>query len=262
MAVLTVSFGSICLNRFVDFTVLLPIEGPALSGIQTEKPRKFKTLYLLHGMGGDDKVWLHATRVRELSEKYNLAIILPSCENSYYLDSGTGAQYASYIAKELVQYTRKMFPLSNRREDTFIAGLSMGGFGAIYLALKYPETFSKTVGLSSAFITNKIKHLKPGEADDLGDYDYYSRCFGSLSEIDANRKSPKSFIEKPTKKLRPEIYLACGTEDFLIEENRSFKELLQQYQWDFQYIESAGAHNFDFWNEYIEKSVKWLLNEK
>lgn len=109
--------------------------------------------------------WLTGSLIQELALKYNLAVVMPAGENSFYLNGkGTGRGYETFTAVELPAYCQKTFGLSDKPEDNFIGGLSMGGFGAIHTALKYPEYFGKMFGLSSALIVNGIKGMKGREA--------------------------------------------------------------------------------------------------
>jgi len=162
----------------------------------------------------------------------------------------------------LVDYVRKTFNLATDRDDTFIGGLSMGGFGAIRTGLYYNETFSKVVGLSSALIIHNVKNKKEGFKDAIADYDYYTLVFGNLEQLENSVNNPEYLIKKLKEENKPipKIYMACGTEDFLIEENRAFFRFLKDENIDVEYIESPGVHNWDFWNAYLEPSIKWLLS--
>ena len=145
MALMQMEFKSETLKRTVSMNVILPIErfrGP------------FPTLYLLHGLTDNYNGWLSYTRIRLWAEESGLAVVMPSGENSFYMDilvkDGCLGDFGEYIGRELVDVTREMFPLSHKREDTFLAGLSMGGFGACRNGLKYCETFGKVAILSGA----------------------------------------------------------------------------------------------------------------
>ena len=147
MALIRMEFRSRTLKRAVPVNVILPAEkfrGP------------FPTLYLLHGLTDNCSAWLDNTRIRLWAEESGLAVVMPSGENSFYLDilvrDGCLGDFGEYIGRELVDVTRELFPLSCRREDTFLAGLSMGGYGACRNALKYSETFGKAAILSGALI--------------------------------------------------------------------------------------------------------------
>ena len=158
MAVMQVDFVSQCLMRTVTIKVILPLDKIAkMNGEKAYVPEKFTTLYLLHGMLGNHTDWIDGTRIQRWAQEKNLAVVMPAGENRFYVDNPReGAYFGEYIGRELVEMTRKMFPLSEKREDTFIAGLSMGGYGAIRNGLKYHKTFSHIAGLSSGIMLEDI----------------------------------------------------------------------------------------------------------
>jgi putative tributyrin esterase len=265
MALFQVSYSSTALSRVTTFQVVIPNDVPLfMKQNNTHYERPMKTLYLLHGYFGYACDWLTGSRVQELSMLYNIAIVMPSGENSFYLNhKGTGAQYEQLIGVEIIEYTRRTFGLSNKKEDTFISGLSMGGFGAIRTGLKYPETFGKIAGLSSALIIHDIQGQKEGFDNGMADYDYYTRVFGNLNEVAISEKNPETLIKLRLEKkeeIQP-IYMACGTEDFLIEQNRRFYHFLVEHNIAVDYIEASGAHDWKFWNEALEPSIQWFLND-
>jgi len=264
MAVFQADIYSKSLAKSTCFHMVLPNDVPPMMTEGNENyNRKMKTLFLLHGYSGSSKDWLLGSSVQELATKYNIAVIMPSGDNSFYLDGkGTGRAYGTYVGQELVDYVRKTFNLATDRDDTFIGGLSMGGFGAIRTGLYYNETFSKVVGLSSALIIHNVKNKKEGFKDAIADYDYYTLVFGNLEQLENSVNNPEYLIKKLKEENKPipKIYMACGTEDFLIEENRAFFRFLKDEKIDVEYIESPGVHNWDFWNAYLEPSIKWLLS--
>ena len=173
MSVFRISYASEALCRYVNLTVIIPFESPGMPQLQESKPEKFRTLYLLHGFGGCQDDWMDYTQIRNIAEQYNLAVVLPSGENSFYVDTDIfAARYGTFIGKEIVDYTRRVFPLSKKREDTFSGGMSMGGFGAVRLGCFYYENFSKVFSFSGAFITDDIVGQKSGYRDLIADYDY------------------------------------------------------------------------------------------
>ena len=263
MAVLQVNKYSAALSRIVTFHVILPNDAPPDMQAGNENyERQAKVLYLLHGFSGSSMDWMLGSRIQELALKYNLAVVLPSGENSFYLNGrGAGRAYETFTGEELMDYCKMTFGLSGQKEDNFIGGLSMGGFGAIHTALKYPERFEKMFGLSSALIINKIRGMKPGTKDFLADYDYYTQTFGELDHVDTTENNPEYLIKERLKKgdaIQP-IFLACGTEDFLIDENREFRDFLKDRGVDVTYRESVGIHDWSFWNEYLEPAIQWML---
>lgn len=266
MAVFNCEFFSLSLVRNVPFMVVSP--GDAPSFITDNNPhytRPAKTVYLLNGHSGSFTDWMYNGRIWELSGKYNITFVLPSGENSFYLnESSSEHKFADYVGKELVEYTRKTFGLSQNREDTFIAGLSMGGFGAIHTGLAFPQNFSKIIGLSSALIIHTIKNMKPGTKDAIASYEYYEMVFGNLSELVDSENNPETLIlkNKAAGVKNPLMYLAIGTDDFLYGENQLFKAFLEKEGVPFEYYESKGTHDWNFWLEYFEPSLKWLLELK
>ena len=242
MAVFRIAFASETLFRTVNLNVIVPVETYGRTDVK--KPEKFKTLYLLHGFGGSQDDWMDYSNLRAISEKYNLAIVLPSGENSFYENMNSIAgHYSDFTGKEIVDFTRRMFPLSERREDTYIGGLSMGGFGALRLGSLYHETFGKLFTLSGAFIIDNISGQKAGYSDSIADYDYYVRTFGDLDCLKDSEKDPMYCVKKAVlQKNMPEVYQAVGTEDFLIEENRMMKKRLEKEGVKVTYYEAEGIH--------------------
>ncbi|MDE7313135.1 MAG: acetylesterase [Eubacterium sp.] len=263
MAIGFFDFHSQSLRRCVTFRVILPNDVP--DELKQQNPhfqRPMKTLMLLHGYSGSCSDWVNGSLIAELSNKYHLAVICPAGENSFYLDGKeAGRKYGTYVGEELIQYARKTFGLSDRMEDTYVGGLSMGGFGAIHTGLLYNHTFSKVFALSSALIVHNVEKITPGFEDPAANYDYYKMVFGEPSELSDSVNNPEELIRRIQKEgdRMPAIYMACGTQDFLIQENHLFRDFLTERGVEFTYHESSGEHDWVFWNQYLEPAVKWLL---
>lgn len=261
MALIQVNFVSKSLFRTVPVQVILPVDKLTPDG-KLPEPKKFKTLYLLHGYWGNYTDWVSGTRIQRWAEERDLAVVMPSGDNSFYVDRPVARNsYGEFIGRELVEITRRMFPLSEKREDTFIGGLSMGGFGAMRNGLKYHDTFGSIIALSSAF------HLFEDVGNPAGDpiQAYRESLFGPLAEAVKSDMNPKVLIDKlgSRKKAEPEfqlpkIYIACGTEDDLISGSRDYRKLLTANGFDVTYEEGPGGHEWDFWDTYIKKAVDWL----
>ncbi len=266
MALSQVNFFSNSLQRIVTFHIYLPNDVQA--EFKKQNPcyeRETKTIYLLHGFSGNTTDWITGSNTMELSRKYNLAIVMPSGENSFYLNrKGTGNLYETYIAKELPEYIFKTYHLSNKPEDMIIGGLSMGGFGALRLGLKFNKQYGHIFGLSSAMIIHDIANINKNYKDNIADYDYYINVFGDLEKIEENDINPEYIIKRHKERgeIFPKIFMACGTEDFLIEHNREFYKFLIQQEMDVKYYESEGTHDWKFWNEYLEPAIIWAIEEK
>lgn len=266
MAHINVEFASTSLRRPTAFELYIPNDFrddlPPEHIANYNNPhydRDCKTVFILHGYSGWGKGW---TNIYTAAEKYNLALVFPSAENSFYLDSeATAGKYQTFVGSELVEYIRKTFGLCRAKEDTFISGLSMGGFGALHTGLAYPETFSKIAALSSALIVHGISGMKPGEDNGVANYQYFRNCFGDLDKVVESDKNPETLIKKliEQKKDIPDIYLACGTEDFLLENNRQFHRFLVENNVDVKYVESSGGHDVPFWDEHFAKGFEWMV---
>ena len=257
MAFFHIRYFSNCLRRMTSFEMLIPNDYRTDSG-QKPPEEPMRTLFLLHGYTGMSENWVPAG----LPEKYNFAIVMPTAENSFYLNgAATGSAYQSMVGEELPDYVRRTFGLANGPEDTFIAGLSMGGFGALHTALAYPDRFGKAACLSSALIVHGIAGMKPGEDNGVANYDYYRACFGDLDRVEESDANPETLVKKlkAAGKKIPDLYLCCGSEDFLIEPNRAMHRFLENEKVPHEYHEGPGIHDMVFWSKWIEKALDWMF---
>lgn len=260
MAYYHIRFFSNSLKRNTSFEMFLP------NDVREDIPhedtvyskRKMKTLFLLHGYTGCAENWVP----EYLAQKYNFAVVMPNGENAFWLDGiSTGRQFCTFVGVELVDYIRKTFGLAMDADETYIMGMSMGGFGALHTALYYPEKFGKLAALSSALIVHEIAHMKEGGGNPVANYAYYHECFGDLETVEESDNNPEILVKKLKdggKKI-PEIYMSCGTEDFLLENNRAFHAFLENIGVEHLYLESSGSHDMTFWSEYAVKFVEKMF---
>lgn len=261
MAQVQVNYFSGALMRQVTFNAIVPVDKLTFPGSPVREKKPYKTLYLLHGIFGNYTDWLAGTRIERWAQENNLVVIMPSGDNSFYVDhADAGAMYGEFIGKELVEMTRDMFPLSDKREDTFIGGLSMGGYGAMRNGLKYSDTFGYIVSLSGKVLIEDMLNAKENTATIIGRRSYYESCFGDLKQVIGSDKDNKALIQKLIAEKRPipKIFMAIGTEDFLLEDNREFHQFLTDNGVDVDYFEGPGAHEWDFWDRWIKKALDWL----
>lgn len=262
MANITVKYFSDCLMRHTTFEMFLPNDPRADQpwGQQDDPCRKrpMKTLFLLHGYTGSAGNYVP----EYLSERYNFAVIAPNGENGFWLDGiSTGHKYCTLLGEEMLNYVRRTFGLAKSAEDTCILGMSMGGFGALHTGLAYPDHFGRIGAMSSALIVHEVAEMKPGTDNNVANYEYYRECFGDPQRVLESDNNPETLVDKlrtQNKKI-PEIYMCCGTEDFLLERNRAFHQFLESRDVPHQYHESGGNHDMQFWNEYTEKIVRWMF---
>ncbi len=265
MAFLQVNYFSKALNKNTTFNALVPLDRLDIPGGGESTERPMKALYLLHGYTGSFNDWITSSNIQEFSIKHNIAVFMPAGDNFFYLnDDDMGIMYADFIGNELVEFTRRMFPLTGKAEDTFIGGLSMGGYGAVRDGLKYSHNFGRIIALSSALIANDIAGMPAGYNNGIADQKYYSRVFGDLNQLLGSDKDPEALVVKMKEEgcKIPDFYIACGTEDDLLNVNRSFHNVLTSTGIKHTYVEGPGEHNWKFWNEYIEKAILWAIEEK
>ena len=270
MALIQLNYVSSALFRTVTVNVVLPCDKlDADRKHYLNRGKKFKTLYLLHGLIGNYTDWISGTRVQRLAEKNDLAVVMPSGDNSFYVNSYAipNNDYGRFIGEELVEVTRAMFPLSDKREDTFVGGLSMGGFGALRTGLKYSDTFSAIISLSGAL---HVFEDEAGHGAKIQDENWaFGRSiFGPAETAMKSDNNPRVLLDDlqasgKGKESLPKIFMACGTDDFLLPGNRSFSKELKERGLDLTYIEAPGNHNWFFWDTYIKEALDWLpLEEK
>lgn len=243
------------LQRRTSISVILPADNiHFLNDTEEIVPQPYKTLYLLHGLYGSDDIFLANTSIQKFAEDHGIAIVIPCGENSFYVDHEKAhAYYGEYVGQELLDITRNIFPLSRKREDTYIAGFSMGGYGAVRNGLKYSENFSKIGMISAALITDDIVEYT-SDSNVLRDNSFYESCFGDLNDIPNSDKNPKYLIDNCDD--IPDIFMACGDNDFLIEKNVDFYEFLQSRNIDAEFVRAPGEHTWEFCDQYIKEFIQ------
>lgn len=257
MAYLEFEFDSKTLKRTASFKAIIPFE-------KFEPP--YPTLYLLHGLGGNSSRWLHATNIRALAENQGVAVIMPSGENSFYLDilvkDGCLGDFGAYVGEELVRVTREMFPLSHKREETWISGMSMGGYGAFRNGLKYCDTFGKAAIFAGAVhfyeYDREWVRTQGNVAGELMN-------FGELDVTEKTDRNPRVIIEQIKERNEkdhanyfPEFYVTCGTEDHLLKANESLSGALKEAGAKVQFVPRPGGHTPAFCNENLPDVFAFL----
>ena len=249
---LEMNFRSKELQRVTQVNVILP-HGKGGSDVP------FKTLWLLHGLSDNHTAWMRNTSIERYASKYNLAVIMPNVDRSWYADTAYDANYFSYITKELPEICRNSFKgLSEKREDNIIAGLSMGGYGALKCALTYPEQYGSCISLSGSLdITRKERPYNLKEWRSIFGFGIESalELEGSEHDLFALAKA-----DKDDGKVFPKIYMWCGTEDSLLRVNNLFDQHLTDLGIAHKYETSEGDHSWKWWDLHIQDSLEWILN--
>jgi len=256
--ILTCKYNSPVLSRNTQINVIVPTpteEGKPLGS-------NFKVLYLLHGLHGDADSWLYYSNISRYAQDAGIVVVMPSVNNSFYQDMAHGERFFTYMTKELPEFIQGIFPVSRKPEDTFIAGLSMGGYGAYYIGLSCPEKFAAVASLSGAVdVAFRATPVPKGNGKSVPIPGFLSDCFGDIQALPGSDKDVFALAEKNLQKgCMPRLYQSCGTADFLYGMNRCSYEKLTQMGVRVDWREIPGkAHEWDLWDEEIRLVIDWML---
>ncbi|MBR2569259.1 MAG: esterase family protein [Paenibacillus sp.] len=253
MALMTCSFFSEVLGFNTEIVAIIPQATHTQVGLQGKASSdRHPTLFLLHGLSDDHTIWLRRTSIERYAAELGLAVIMPNVQRSFYTDMAYGPDYWSYLSLELPRIVRGFFPLSDKREDNFVAGLSMGGYGAFKWALSCPDQFAAAASLSGALNMNNDEHIARYSKDMqliFGGEPLAGTKHDLLHLLDAGAE-----LNGP----KPLLYQCCGTEDFLYQDNLVFRDHAEQCSFDLTYQEGPGNHTWDYWDARIQDVLAWL----
>lgn len=260
------SFSSKYLDTEPQVAVALPSRRQAASDKEIwQLDSKFKTLYLLHGAGDNQSVWSRLTNIEWYCEQYNVAVVMPFGAMSFYTDMLHGQRYWTYLSEELPRYMQAIFPLSDKREDNFVAGNSMGGYGAFKLALSCPERFAAAASLSGALNMNaEIEKVQTESAASPKPARLMNTIQNVFGGIEGFRDTPNDLFWLIRRNLQegrpmPRLYQCVGTEDFLYEYNQDFRRFTEEQGVAVTYAEQPGRHDWDYWQERLPDVFAWLF---
>ncbi len=230
---------SALLGKHVGLNVILPDTGTP----------PFATFYLLHGLSDDYTIWLRRTRIEAYAIGLPLIIVMPDGYRGFYTNTENGVPYARYIGEETVEYIERNFPAKASRDARCVGGLSMGGYGALRIALGYPDRFCSANSHSGAVMhgTRKPKETVLREYDQI----FGNDPRGSEHDLLALAKSARD------RKCLPEMRLDCGTEDVLLQRNRELHEALAEMNAPHEYEEFPGLHNWDYWDLHVQDALRF-----
>ncbi len=207
---------------------------------------KFKTLYLLHGLSDDQTIWMRRTSIERYASELGICVVMPMGARSFYSDMKYGMKYYTYIAKELPAIIEDMFNVSNKREDRYIAGLSMGGYGAMKIALTEKGRYAAAIALSPVSDIRNDRF-----ASDLG------LVFGETIPESADIFYLAS--EHNSDEIKPKIYMTVGKDDFMYNDTVRLNSHFETLNYDYKYIETEGGHSWDVWDKTIQDGLAWIL---
>lgn len=254
VAAIQFNFFSETLQLASSMNVLLP-RLTASQRAALGADHRFPVLFLLHGMSDDHTGWTRYTAIERYTRYLNLAVVMPAVDRSYYTDMKQGLRYWRYISEEVPEVARFYFPLASQRAASFVAGLSMGGYGAFKLAFRHPERYAYAASFSGALDMVARFAEMPQERQTE-----YRWIFGSPEELRHSEDDLVYLAEQLARSRRstPQFYLSCGTEDFLYENNLNFRNHMQALGLDLVYDERPGEHEWDYWDMQIEEILQWL----
>ena len=239
---LHLSFSSECLRTPVDVNAVVPEGGGD----------NYPVLWLLHGMYGCYSDWMRRTSIERYAEAAGIAVVMPSAENSYYEDMANGARYYTYISEELPRRIRSLLPVSARPEDNYIAGLSMGGYGAMKIALRHPERYAAAASFSGVLDLGGYEEQARKDFPDIFREDFGDR---QVSGSDADLFALLRRYTAEGTPL-PKLYAWCGREDFLYTHNLRFRDLCAELSVPLSFHTAPGVHEWGFWDmaarEFVE----------
>ncbi len=217
---------------------------------------KYQTVYLLHGGYGDCSDWMRWTSIERYAQERKVAVVMPSAGNSFYQDMYRGEQYFTYVTEELPRFVRTLFPFSHEREDNFTLGLSMGGYGALKMALTKPEDYACAASLSGA--VDIVGAVESGLMKET--FFNMTSIFEDPENLQGTQADLFALMQDimTEKRIAPQVFLSCGTEDFVYPQHKQAKIKFSLMGADVHYEEHPGKHDWDYWDTHVQRALDWL----
>lgn len=216
-------------------------------------------MYLLHGLAANAGEWPRFSKIEYYAKKYNLFVVMPETQRFFYTNTAFGACYFDYLVDDLPSLVTRWFNVPNNREHTFIAGESMGGYGALKAALSRPESYAGAAAFSAVadvrmfrqmVETKEFPDMAPSEMDAI-----FGKGCDVGSENDLFELS-EAVAGKPDK---PKLALFCGSDDMLLPMNKHFSEHLSELGYDHIFQEAPGDHEWPYWDKAVQRGFQALL---
>lgn len=261
MALMHVNFFSNTLGMCMDMDVILPQQTHGQIGMEgLAKDGLYKTMYLLHGMSDDQTIWQRRTSIERYVNRLGIAVVMPTTHLAFYTDTTYGMNYWTFVSQELPCICREFFPrLSNRREDTLAAGLSMGGYGAWKLGLRANETFGAAASLSGALDIVEDYRRNLEQQPEISPL--FKGIFGGLEQLEGSDNDILALADRLAagNGARPRLFAWCGRSDFLYQGNLHVWEQMKKLGYDLACSDSPGDHQWKYWDEQIKNVLRWWL---
>jgi len=274
MALNKITYFSEALQMRMGVSVIIPESNWGSSLSDRPVGYRYPTLWLLSGGGYDYTDWVRYSAIELFASKAGIAVVMPSAFYSGYMDTIHGDyKYWTQISEELPTFLRSILPLSETKEDNFVAGFSMGGYGAFKWAMQNPEMFTSCGVFSGpiGFISKEKVVFGPGHENDIGLREteeeptpfFFHTMVASFGSMSAVRNTINDNIYQLEKNLKnktelPQFYIATGVEDAIAEQNYKNADVMHQMGLEFDDIRDHGRHDWDYCNLHVEKFIKWI----
>ena len=246
MAHLRCDFYSDALALSTSMTVLLPQPTTTQIGMTGQAgDHPPPVLYLLHGLSDDDTVWLRRTSIERYVSELGWAVVMPQVHRSFYADEHDGGAFWTFVSSELPALVSRFFRVSTAREDTFVAGLSMGGYGALKLALRQPERFAAAASLSGAL--DLVSLVERADVPASPDRAMFSRILGPGQAVDPD-DDLLALVRRADPDTVPALHVSCGTEDVLLPSNHAFAAACAEVGVRLTTAFPPGEHEWGLWD--------------
>ena len=212
----------------------------------------FATLYLLHGLSDDYTGWQRRTRLEPYAEQHPLMVVMPDGFRGFYTNNAQGPDYARYIAEELIATIERIFPARPQRESRGVGGLSMGGYGALRLSLGFPDVFAAATSHSGPMMYGWRDKPRPGSP--LGEAEF-GRIFGQGNGPGSEHDLVALAQRCKSHHALPKIRIDCGTEDELLDDNRTLHAQLDKLGVEHEYEEFPGGHTWEYWDLHVREAL-------
>lgn len=265
MSYLSLNFFSAALNFRTEVKVVLP-EYPAqrMASVERQsaydKSLKFPVVYLLHGFTGDHSDWFTMIPIERYAQEYGFAVVMPHGYNSWYLNEPRGAKVEDFLFDELPAAMEAMLPISDRPEERFIAGLSMGGMGAVHTALNHPECFRAMASASAVLSYQRLfEQYENGTPDDLRMLETLAYATGERTIPDMDALYLKR--EQQGGHIPPHLCLFGRQDEMYADQYLWFKAFAAENRLPVETDEWDGGHDFLFWDPAVRRMLAWFKQQ-